>query len=79
MIRSVLSILAGIAVLTVASFAIEAAVDSLLPRVFPQALPDPEALSPNPWVKAPTFSYGFMCVAAGGYGTTRVARRSPIY
>jgi hypothetical protein len=78
MIRSVLSILVGIAVLTVASFAIEAAVDPLLPRVFPQALPGPEALSSNPWVKALTFSYGLMCVAAGGYVTARVARRSPI-
>jgi hypothetical protein len=78
MIRRILSILVGIVVLTVASFAIEAAVDSLLLRVFPQALPGPKALSSNSWVKALTFSYGFMCVAAGGYVTARIARRSPI-
>jgi hypothetical protein len=78
MLRGVLSVLAGIAVLTVASFAIEAAVNPLLLRVFPQALPGPEALSSNPWVKTLTFTYGLMCVAAGGYVAARVARRSPI-
>jgi hypothetical protein len=78
MLRSVLSILAGIAVLTVTSFAIEAAVAPLLLRVFPQALPGPEALSSNPWVKTLTFAYGFVCVAAGGYVAARVALRLPI-
>jgi hypothetical protein len=78
MLRSVLSLLAGIAVLTVASFAIEAAVGPLLLRVFPQALAGPQALSSNPWVKTLTYSYLFMCVAAGGYVAARVARRSPI-
>jgi hypothetical protein len=47
MLRSLLSV-AGIAVLTVASFAIEAAVNPLLIRAFPKALPGPEALSSNP-------------------------------
>ncbi len=78
MLRTVLSILAGIAVLTATSFAIEAAVDPLLLRVFPQALPGPEALSSNPWVKTLTFAYGLVCVAAGGYVAARVARRLPI-
>jgi hypothetical protein len=78
MFRSLLSVLAGIAMLTAASFAIEAAVNPLLLRVFPQALPGPEALSSNPWVKALTFAYGLMCVAAGGYAAARVARRRPI-
>jgi len=67
MVRSVLSVLAGIAVLTAASFAIEAAVDPLLLWVFPQALPSPKALSANQWVRKLTFAYGFLCVAAGGY------------
>jgi hypothetical protein len=78
MLRSVLSILAGIAVLTAASFAIEGAVDPLLLRLFPQALPGPAALSTNQWVKALTFAYGFMCVAAGGYVTARISRQRPI-
>jgi hypothetical protein len=78
MVRSVLSVLAGIAVLTVVSFAIEAALDPLLLRAFPEALSGPEALSSNPWVKALTFAYGLTCVAAGGYVTARVARRRPV-
>ena len=78
MLRSILAVLSGIAALTVASFAIEAAVNPLLLRVFPEALPGPEALASNPWVKTLTFSYGFLCVAAGGYITARVARRLPV-
>jgi hypothetical protein len=78
MLRGVLSVVAGIAVLTAASFAIEAAVNPLLLRVFPQALPGPAALSSNHWVRTLTFAYGFACVAAGGYVTARIARRRPI-
>lgn len=78
MLRSVLSVLAGIAVLTAASFAIEMAVDPLLLRVFPQALPSPKALSANQWVRTLTFAYGSLCVAAGGYIAARLARRLPI-
>jgi hypothetical protein len=62
MIRSVLSVLAGIEVLTVASFAIETALNPLLIWAFPEALPDPEALSSNLWVRALTFAYGLVCV-----------------
>src|SRR4029077_13556115 len=78
MFRSVLSVLAGIAVLTAASFAIEAAVSPLLLRVFPQALPNPAALLANHWVRILTFAYGLMCVAAEGYVSARIARRLPI-
>ena len=78
MIRSMLSVLAGIAVLTVASFAIEAALNPLLLRVFPEALPGPEALSSNPWVRTLMFAYGLMCVAAGGYVAARLAGRLPV-
>ena len=78
MIRSMLSVLAGIAVLTVASFAIEAVLNPLLLRVFPEALPGPEALLSNPWVRTLMFAYGLMCVAAGGYVAARVARRLPV-
>jgi hypothetical protein len=78
MFRSMLSIVAGIAVLTVASFAIEAVVNPLLLWAFPHALPGPEALISNLWVKTLTFAYGLVCVAAGGYVTAGVARRLPI-
>jgi hypothetical protein len=78
MLRSVLSVLAGIAVLTAASFAIEAVMNPVLLRAFPQALPNPAALSSNPWARTLTFAYGLTCVAAGGYVTARIARRLPI-
>ncbi len=78
MLRGVLSVLAGIAVLTAVSFAIEAVVNPLLLRAFPQALPSPAALSSNQWVRVSTFVYGLTCVAAGGYVAARIARRSPI-
>jgi hypothetical protein len=78
MLRSMLAVLAGIAVLTAASFAIEAAVNALLLRAFPEVLPGPAALSSNPWVKTLTFAYGLLCVAAGGYTAARVARRLPV-
>ena len=78
MVRSAIAVLAGIAVLTVASFAIEAAVNPLLLRSFPEALPGPEALSSNSWVRLLTFTYGLMCVAAGGYVAARIAQRAPV-
>ncbi len=78
MVRSVIAALVGIAVLTMTSFAIEAAVNPLLLRSFPEALPDPEALSSNSWVRLLTFAYGLMCVAAGGYVAARIAQRAPV-
>jgi hypothetical protein len=78
MVRGVLSVLAGIAVLTLASFAIEAALNPLLLQAFPEALPGPQALASNPWVRALMFAYGLMCIATGGYIAARVARRLPV-
>jgi len=78
MLRSGLAVLAGIVVLTAASFAIEAAVDFFLPRLFPQALPAPASLSANAWVRLLTYTYGLLCVAAGGYVAARIARRLPV-
>jgi hypothetical protein len=73
-----MAVLAGIVVLTAASFAIEAAVDPLLLRLFPRALPGPAALTANQWVRTFTFAYGLICVATGGYIAARIARRLPI-
>ena len=78
MLRSVLAVLAGIAVLTIVSFAIEAVVNPLLLHAFPHALPDPESLLRNLGVKTLTFAYGLMCVALGGYVTVLIARRFPM-
>ncbi len=78
MLRSIAAVLAGIAVLTALSFAIEAAVNPLLLRLFPQALPDSSALLGNKWMKVFTFTYGILCVTAGGYVTAWVAKRLPM-
>lgn len=78
MLRSVIAVLAGIVVLTAASFAIEALADPLLLRTFPHALPNQAALHSNPWTRAFTWAYGLTCVAAGGYVAARIARRFPV-
>jgi hypothetical protein len=77
MIRSVLSVLAGIVVLTVTSFAIEAAVDPLLARIFSNALPDHAAITHNLPASLFMFFYTSLCVVAGGYVTGYLARRHP--
>jgi hypothetical protein len=77
MIRSVLSVLAGIVVLTVTSFAIEAGVDPLLARIFPNALPDHAAITHNLPASMFMFFYTSLCVVAGGYVTGYLARRRP--
>ena len=66
MLRSLLAILAGIAVLTITSFAIEAAVNPLLTKAFPAAL------------RIVTLVYTMACVAAGGYVTAWLARRAQV-
>lgn len=78
MIRSVLAVLAGIAVLIATSFAIETAVNPLLMWAFPKSLPSPEALAANPWARTLMFAYGSLCMAAGGYVAALVARRRPV-
>jgi hypothetical protein len=78
MIRSTLAILAGIVTLTITSFAIEAAIDPLMTRFFPHALPNRIAISHNLPATLFLFSYTFLCVAAGGYVTAWIARRSPV-
>ncbi|HXQ27178.1 MAG TPA: hypothetical protein VN822_12275 [Candidatus Acidoferrales bacterium] len=79
MIRSVLAVLAGIATLTVTSFAIEAAADPLIIWMFPHALPNKAAISHNLPASLFMFAYTALCVAAGGYVTAWVARRSPVW
>jgi len=78
MIRSIAAVLAGLIVLTVTSFAIEWAVDPLLLRLFPQALPNQSALESNLYAALWGFFYTALCVVAGGYVTAWVARRSPV-
>jgi predicted aconitase with swiveling domain len=61
MLRSSLAVLAGILVLTAATFAIEAVVDPLMNRNVPGRIF--------------TLAYTLLCVAAGGYVTAWLARR----
>jgi hypothetical protein len=78
MLRSALAVLAGIVVLTVASFAIEWALSPLLLKTFPEALPDSRALQRNPWVRTLTFSYGFLSIGVGAYVTASIVGKSPL-
>ena len=75
MTRSILAILAGLAVIVVTSFGIEAAANPLLMRMFPGALPDEAALGHNLPVRLFTMAYSCLCVVAGGYVTARLAAR----
>jgi hypothetical protein len=79
MIRSTLAILAGIVTLTITSFAIEAAADPLMMRLFPRALPNRAAISHSLPATIFLLAYTALCVAAGGYVTAWLARRSPVF
>jgi hypothetical protein len=78
MIRSICAVLAGIVVLTVASFAIEAVANPLMLHLFPHALPNASAIPFNPVASLVTLLYTSLCVAAGGYVTAWIARRAPV-
>lgn len=75
---SVLAVLAGIAALTVASFAIEAVANPLLMHLFPRALPDAAALSRSVPAHLVMFAYTFLSVALGGYVTAWIAPRAGV-
>ena len=79
MVRSILAVIAGIATLTATSFAIEAAADPILMRLFPYALPNRAAISHNLAAAVFSLAYTSACIAAGGYVTAWIARRSPIW
>jgi len=76
---SILAVIAGIAVLTATSFAVEAAVDPLLMHAFPQALPNRAALGYNLPASILLFAYTSLCIVAGGYVAAWIARRSPVW
>jgi hypothetical protein len=79
MIRSVLAVLAGLVVLTIASFAIEAAVEPLLMRMFPGALPDMAALSRNFPARLLMLAYTTSSIGLGGYVNASIAIRAKIW
>jgi hypothetical protein len=78
MIRSLLAIIAGIAVLTATSFAIESVANPLLMRLFPEAIPNEAAINRNEAAAIFMLFYSGLCVAAGGYVCGWIARRAPI-
>jgi len=75
-LRSILAVLAGLAVITAASFGIEAVADPLLMNML--ALPDKAALTHNSAVSLFTMAYTLLCVVGGGYVTAKLARRLPV-
>jgi hypothetical protein len=74
-IRSALAVLAGIAVLTVTSFAIEWVTDPVLTGVFPDAQSE-GATSHSDVRKLIMFVYSALLVECGGYVTAWIARGS---
>lgn len=76
MIRSVLAVIAGLIMLTIVSFAIEAAADPLLIHLFPHALPDAAALAGNFPARLFMLAYTTVSIAVGGYVTAWIARRA---
>lgn len=79
MIRSVLAVLAGIVVLTIVSFGIEAAADPLLMHLFPAALPDAAALSRNFPARLLMLAYTTFAIGLGGYITAWIANRARVW
>jgi hypothetical protein len=78
MIRSLLALLAGIALLTATSFAIEAVANPLLTRTFPELLPNKAAIQHYGFANLFLFAYTALCVTAGGYVTAWAANRRPV-
>lgn len=68
MLRSAMAVIAGILVLTVSSFAIEALMATWV---------GPGGSSGNAFGSAAMTTYTLLCVVVGGYVTARVARRAP--
>jgi len=78
MIRSALAVLAGLAVITAASFAIEAGANPLFMRMFPETPPAQLAVNGSLSLWLFTMAYSLACVVAGGYVTAWLARGSPV-
>src|SRR5271154_6915948 len=72
-IRSILAVLAGIVVLTIVSFGIEAVAGPLMMRMFPTALPDAAALSANFPARLVMLAYTLFSIGVAGYFTAWIA------
>lgn len=70
---------AGIVVLSITSFAIEAVTNPLLMRMFPEALPNESVMHHNVPVKLLMSAYSLLCIALGGYVTAWIAPRAKVW
>jgi hypothetical protein len=69
MLRSILAVVAGLVFLTVASFAIEAAIARFV---------ESSAVTQQVWFRLMTMGYTLVCVAGGGYVAARLARQTEV-
>lgn len=75
MIRSIASVFAGLVVLTLLTFAIEAMTTPWLMSLFPDALPTKAAMQGSVPVKLFILFYSTLSMIAAGYVTAWIARR----
>ncbi|MFZ0463839.1 MAG: hypothetical protein WBE20_02865 [Candidatus Acidiferrales bacterium] len=75
MLRSILSVLGGLIIMTAASFAIEFVVDAILLRAFPGSFADEAALMHSTGVMIFTMAYTLACMVLGGYLAATFAGR----
>ena len=76
MLRSILSVLGGLIIMTAASFAIEFVVDAILRRAFPGSFANEAALMQSTGVMIFTMAYTLACMVLGGYLAATFARRA---
>lgn len=77
-LRTVGAIIVGIVVLAALSFGIEAAASPLMMHLFPQALPNADALNRSFPAHVVMFAYTFLSIVAGGYVSAWIAREHPV-
>lgn len=74
MIRSILAVLAGIAALTITSFAIEFAASTVTMHLLPPRLQAYPTIGQRLFL----LFYTQLCIVFGGYVTARIAKRAPV-
>jgi hypothetical protein len=78
MMRSILAVFTGIVVLTLLTFAIEAATTPILMNAFPNALATEEAMQRNVPMKLFILVYSALCMIAAGFTTAWIASRNEL-
>lgn len=77
MTRSILSVFAGLVVLTLLTFSIESATTPVLMAAFPSALPTKAAMQGSVPIKLFILVYSTLSMIAAGYLTAWIAQRNP--